>query len=256
MSAQRPEAAWLTSRPIAHRGLHDISKGIPENSLVAFERASRHGFPVEFDAQLTRDGNVVVIHDRNLQRMTGMDAAVVATDYEAITKLRLRDTDQSVPTLVEVLDLIKGAIPIVIEIKNFGSANTLEDKVLELLQTHDQEVAVVSFNPRSLKYFRRIAPEIPRGQNSGLFRTADLDGVKLNQITRLLLRFMLLNALSRPDFICYQLAGITSLPVTIRRRFGTPILTWTVKSRQDQASARPHVDNFFFEGFIPDVTAS
>lgn len=248
--------AWVTKRPIAHRGLHDLSQGIPENSLAAFERASKLGFPVELDVHLTRDGKVVVIHDNNLDRITGMKAAVEATDYDVLARLRLKDSDQRIPTLAEVLDLLSGNVPMVIEIKSANRTNDLEEKVLELVRSRDREVAIVSFNPISLKYFKEMAPDILRGQNSGLFRTGDLDSVELNYITRLALRSMLLNRLSRPAFISYQLEGISSLPVSVCRRLGIPVLAWTVRSPQDQERAREHADNIIFEGFIPETAIS
>jgi glycerophosphoryl diester phosphodiesterase len=247
----RNDMAWLISTPIAHRGLHGLDSGVPENSLAAFDAAASKGYPMELDVQLSRDGQVVVLHDTNLERMTGMNAAVRDTDYSAMSKLRLRDSDQHIPTLAEVLDLVSARVPIMVEVKSTGTVGELEQSVSSILSSSKQEAAIVSFNPLSLKYFRNKAPQLPRGQNSGLFVKSDVDEVNLNLATRIALQYMLLNSLSRPDFVSYQLEGASTLPVILRRKLGMPVLTWTAKSPDDEATARKYADNIIFENFIP-----
>lgn len=176
----RDDAKWLVTRPIAHRGLHDSDQGIPENSLASFDRASINGFPAELDVQLSNDGHVVVFHDTNLIRMTGMNAVVHETSYSVMSRLRLHESDERIPTLTEVLDLVDDRVPIIVEVKSAHAAGNLEGKVLKILRSRKQTAAIVSFNPRSLRYFRAMAPELPLGQNSGLFRKTDLEEVNLN----------------------------------------------------------------------------
>lgn len=138
-----------------------------------------------------------------------------------------------------------------IEIKSIGSVGDLERSVLAVLSDYEQEAAIVSFNPMSLRYFRNYAPQLPRGQNSGLFLKADLGDVNLSRLIKFALQYMLLNGLSRPHFVSYQLEGVSTFPVALRRKIGVPILTWPVKSTEDEARARKHADNIIFEGFVP-----
>ncbi len=249
----RSDAQWLLSRPIAHRGLHDVSQGVPENSLPAFDRASKNGWPIELDVQLTSDDHLVVLHDENLKRLTGHDGAVKSSDYATISKLQLDNTAERIPTLSDALDTVNGSVPVVVEIKNVDTVGQLEGMALDALRQYKGPAAVVSFNPFSLRYFRHMAPEFPRGQNAGLFRTSDMNGTKLNPVSKIALRYMLLNGVSRPDFISYQFTGIDSLPVGIRRAAGVPVLTWTVRSADDAERARKYADNIFFEHFMPTV---
>jgi len=247
----RDNAAWLITRPIAHRGLHDVSRGTPENSLAAFESAAVQGYPIELDVQLSKDGQVVVLHDPNLARMTGMDAVVGDTNFDVISKLRLAESDQHIPTLTEVLEVVNGRVPIMIEIKSTGSVGALEQGVLAALSEYRHEAAIVSFNPMSLRYFRKNAPQLPRGQISGLFIKADLGDIDLNLGVRFALQYMLLNGLSHPHFISYQLDGVSTFPVVLRRKVGMPIVTWPVKSTEDQRRAERYADNIIFEDFTP-----
>jgi glycerophosphoryl diester phosphodiesterase len=247
----KDSAVWLITRPIAHRGLHDAVGGVPENSLAAFDSAAVQGYPVELDVQLSKDGQIVVLHDPNLARMTGVDAAVKDTDYEVISKLRLAESDQHIPTLTEVLEIVNGRVPVMIEIKSTGSVGILEQSVLAALSDYQHETAIVSFNPMSLRYFRKNGPELPRGQISGLFLKADLGDVNLNLATRFALQYLLLNGFSRPHFISYQLDGASTFPVMLRRKAGMSIVTWPVKSAEEQDRAERYADNIIFENFTP-----
>jgi glycerophosphoryl diester phosphodiesterase len=249
----RPELDWIATRPIAHRGLHDPA--CPENSLAAFDRACRYGFPIELDVQLTADGEAAVVHDHDLMHVTGEPGLVRAMAYDQIRRARLFGTDQHVPTLDEVLDLVAGRVPVLVEIKNFGAVDGLEPRVLNAVRGYRGVVAVQSFNPMSMRYFRLRAPEIGRGQISGLFRDIDLDGARVSRVGRVLLRTMALNTLSQPDFIAYQLEGLPAAAVSLRRRLGLPVLVWTVRSPADEARARRYADNIIFEGFLPGAPA-
>lgn len=246
----RPELDWIATRPIAHRGLHDAS--CPENSLAAFERACRLGYPIELDVQLTADGEAAVVHDQDLVHVTGAPGLVRSMAYAQIRRARLFGTDQHVPTLAEVFELVDGRVPVLVEIKNFGAVDALEPRVLSAVRGYPGAAAIQSFNPMSVRYFRLQAPEILRGQISGLFRDIDLDGARVSRVGRVMLRSMALNGLSRPDFIVYQLEGLPAVAVSRRRRRGLPVLVWTVRSPADEQRARQFADNIIFEGYLPD----
>jgi glycerophosphoryl diester phosphodiesterase len=235
---------WLWTTPIAHRGLHDLDAGRPENSLAAFERACRAGFPIELDVRLTADGQAAVFHDRDLRRLTGEAGRVAAVPAARLTRLRLLGTGERVPLLQDALRLVAGRVPVLVEVKNEGRPGRLEARVLHVLAGYDGPVAVQSFNPLSLRFFRSAAPRYPRGQLGG--RLAGLDPAR-----RLLVRYLLGADLGRPGFVGYQWQALPALPVTVCRRLGLPVLAWTVCSEADRSHAMGLADNVIFEGFLP-----
>ena len=162
--------SWLLQHPIAHRGFHSGDQACPENSMKAFRKALQKGFAIELDVQLLSDGKVVVFHDENTKRMTGFNRKIGDCDSHRISKMRLLDSDQHIPLLKAVLDLVKGKVPLFIEIKNKGRVGMLEKALFDILESYDGRFAVQSFNPYSLQWFRINAPFILRGQLSGDFR--------------------------------------------------------------------------------------
>lgn len=153
--------SWLFSRPIAHRGLHGID--VPENSLLAFQKAIDARIPIEIDVRPIDDGTVVVFHDEKLTRMTDRDGYVCNLTKSDLEEIRLKNSDEKIPTFSEVLEFINGRTPLLIEIKNESKVGTLERNTLDLLSAYKGEFAVQAFNPYSLEFFKNNAPQIQRG---------------------------------------------------------------------------------------------
>ena len=240
-----PVPKWLVGTPIAHRGLHDESH--PENSLSAIDRAIRHGFPVEIDVQSSADSRAVVIHDWNLLRLTGLDARVKMSDSAQIAKLRLAGGGERIPLLEDVLDLIAGRQAVIIEIKNRKRPGALEPAVSKILRDYRGPVAIHSFNPFSLGWFRRNHPDLCRGQISCSFDTDDMADWK-----KVILAHYGMNWMSRPQFISHHWKQLPAVvPALLRRLLRMPLLTWTLRSAEEQNQALRHADNFFFEGYEP-----
>jgi glycerophosphoryl diester phosphodiesterase len=238
--------SWLRSTPIAHRGLHDLAAGRPENSLAAFEHACRQGFPIELDVRLTGDGRAAVIHDDDLLRLTGEPGKVSEVEAAKLAKLRLFGTDQRVPLLDETLEVVGGRVPVLIEIKNTGAPGQLEDRVAQLVRAYAGEVALQSFNPRTLWYLRDVASGRPRGQLGGALLESQLSSAQ-----RVLARSLVASLWSWPDFVGYELTAFPSRAARLCRRAQLPVLAWTVRSAADQQRARSFADNIIFEGFLP-----
>lgn len=237
--------SWLVETPIAHRGLHD--KTNPENSLGAFEKAVESGYAIELDVQLLSDDTAVVFHDDSLSRMTGNDGYIKFLTKEDLKVLKLSGTKEHIPTLEEVLKLVDGRTPLLIEIKNQFKVGKLEQKVIDLLKNYKGEFAVQSFNPYSLKYFKHHAPSILRGQLSGYFK-----GEKLSFLKKFVLKRMAFNkSVSEPNFISYD---ASTLPNRFVRKFKTlPLLAWTVRSKEEYMKVIKHCDNIIFENFVPEI---
>jgi glycerophosphoryl diester phosphodiesterase len=238
---------WLTDTPIAHRGLHDAAKGIPENSLAAFDAARARGFPIELDVRLSRDNHVMVFHDADLRRMTHDPHPVAAVEASVLRALRLGATQEHIPTLVDVLDLVGGAVPLFVEIKNESRIGPLEAATAALISAYQGPVAVMSFNPYSLGYFKTHAPGVPRGQLSGAFTQ---NGIPF--IHRFILKNLLMNRVSRPQFIGYDIRCLPFGRAERLRRRGTLLIAWTVRNARDEKKAKALCDNMIFEGFIPE----
>ncbi len=235
---------WITTSPIAHRGWHDGSTR-PENSISAIQAAIEQEIPIECDVRQLADGTVVVFHDRTLQRMTGASGLLVEQTLDTLKDLRLLNTDQTIPTLSEVLACVQSQVPILIEIKNEGMVGPLEEAVGDILATYSGNVAVQSFNPYSLEWFNLNAPQIWRGQLAGEFKNSSLPWYQA-----VILKNLWLNWASNPHFIAYELNALPNWPTAIARQvYQLPILAWTIRNQADQAKACQYADNYIFDRF-------
>ena len=243
---QTAKTKWLGSLPIAHRGLHTESAGRPENSLAAFAAAAQEGYGIELDVQLSADGQVVVFHDYDLSRMTGHQGRVGETRWEELKQLKLGESDQGIPLFSDLLALVGGRVPLLVEVKNEGKVGPLEQGVIDALKGYAGDFAVQSFNPFVVNYFYKHAPEMVRGQLSSNFM-----GENLALWKKFLLRNLLLNFVSRPTFIAYEYGALPGWFARRVRQKGLLLLTWTVRSPEESARARELFDNIIFEGFTP-----
>lgn len=245
-ATQADPPKWLKQTPVAHRGLHDIARGIPENSRAAFSAAVKNGFAIELDVRLTADGMPVVFHDAELDRLCGKPGIVSQMTLAALKQEKLLGTEEMVPSLHDVLDLVRGAVPLLIEIKKDKGepAGTLEAGVANLLQHYPGQVAVQSFSPRTVNWFARNAPQILRGQ---IASHPDSMGKDLPWHHRMILRWMLNNFYGDPAFLAYDVNDLPS-PLTARyRAAGKILLSWTIRTREQRARAAAHADNVIFE---------
>ncbi|WP_100404195.1 glycerophosphodiester phosphodiesterase family protein [Bacillus solitudinis] len=236
---------WLKTVPIAHRGFHTETS--PENSMPAFLRAVEEGFTIELDVRLTKDQQVVVFHDANLKRMTGLSKNVSECSYEEIQHLKLCYTKERIPLLEEVLEQINGKVPLLIEIKNKRRAGALERKTNELLQAYSGNYAIQSFNPFTLGWFKKNSPGVIRGLLVG-----DLTKEKtFSMKQKLLWNKWLFLKMSQPHFINYDLYSANYIPKFIRENTAIIRVCWTAVSKQEYQQALAEFDNVIFERFHP-----
>ncbi|MGE5354513.1 MAG: glycerophosphodiester phosphodiesterase family protein [Acidobacteriota bacterium] len=235
---------WLLNTPITHRGLHD-NISVPENSMEAFRRSVEAGYPIELDVRLLKDGYICVFHDIYLSRMTGEKGSILKKTSKDIRNIRLLGTDEHIPLLSEVLNLVNGKVPLLIEVKNRRGVGQLENRLLNLLSVYKGEYAIESFNPLVVKWFRDNAPGIIRGQLSGAF------GAARALSRRAFLRGHLFSRLCRPDFIAYDIRYLPAKRVNSFRLNGIPVIGYTAKSMEEYNNASFYCDNIIFEGFTP-----
>lgn len=236
--------SWISERAIAHRGLHNGSS-IPENSISAFATAIEQDHPIELDIQLLADGELAVFHDEDLERLTGKVGKIADQTLKTIHHFKLFGTKQYIPALDEALKFIGGRVPVLIEIKNKGEVGPLEQKLLETLAGYSGKFAIQSFNPFSLQYLKKHAPQIIRGQLSSSF---EREALPWHQT--MLLSNLLMNWASTPHFIAYELGALPTFPTTAQRRlFRVPLVAWTVRNAADREKASRYADNYIFDAF-------
>jgi glycerophosphoryl diester phosphodiesterase len=245
----------LMNRPIAHRGLHDRSKGVIENSHAAFSAAVTGGYGIECDVQLTRDGDAVVFHDYDLDRLTSQSGRVdsrTAAELKAMTLTSSRAKD-GVFSLSSMLDLVAGRVPIVIEIKSrFDGDLRLTRRVAEVLKSYaSHPVTIESFDPRVVAALRMMAPHIPRGYvGMAAYEYPDYESVPADE-KRAMAHLLHFNDM-QPDFISWNVKDLPhAAPFLCRSALGIPVSAWTVRTAEDVAKASAHADQIVFEGFIP-----
>ncbi len=236
--------SWLVERCIAHRGLHNDE--FPENSLGAFQNAIVNGYPIELDVHIISDETLVVFHDDSLSRMTGKDGYLKNLTKSDLENYHLADTEYTIPTFEEVLTLIDGKVPLLIEVKNTNKVGALETKLLEMLRAYKGEYAIESFNPYVLEWFKKNAPDILRGQLAGFFK-----GEKLAFIKRFALKRMVLNKIAKPDFIAYEASRLPNR--FVKKYKSLPLIAWTVRSQKEYMKVVQYCDNVIFENFEPKI---
>lgn len=250
-------AAFL-STPLAHRGYHDRALRRPENSLSAFRAAIVAGYGIELDVQLTADGQAMVFHDDQLDRMTGLPGAMVDHTAAELGSIRLLDSDDLIPTLAEVLAVIDGRVPLLIEIKDLfatmaPTSGRLEQATTRALKTYMGPVALMSFNPHCVAAVCRLAPQIPRGLATEYFDPdfcAPIPPKVCNHLREI------------PDydrtessFISHSAADLRYPRVAELKSQGAAILCWTIRTPEQEAKARQIADNITFEGYAAALPA-
>lgn len=247
--------AWLMARPVAHRGLHDRDAGRIENTLPAAEAAIARGLPVECDLQLTADGVPVVFHDDELDRLAEASGPVATRSLAALRAIPLRGTAARIPTLADFVATIAGRVPLFAEFKSrFDQDRRLEAAAAPLLAAYSGPLAVMSFDPDSVRTLGTLLPEVPRGLIADGYTDPEWDFIP--PLRRLALRHLASVPAIAPDFLAYAVYDLPAAGPAALRAAGMPLLTWTVRSEADRATAARCADQIIFEGFDPALTGT
>ncbi len=242
------DLTWIKEKLIAHRGLHTLDKKVPENSMLAIKKAVEKNYGVEFDINVLGDGNVVVFHDNNLKRLCGIDKDLIDLEYEDIKNLRILDTDEKIPLLKDVLKMVDGRVPLLIELKPKGDNRKLFDSFIEVIKDYKGVYAVHSFNPMVIYWFKKYHPEIIRGQITEFFRN-DLD---MKKITKFLMKRMFFNFFNKPDFINYGISDLPNKYCDHLHKKGMLIISYASRNQAEFDMVKKYYDNSVFEFFIPN----
>ena len=244
----KAQRAPFEHRLFAHRGLFSADQSVPENSLPAFLAAVEAGYGVELDVQLSKDKVVVVFHDDDLKRVCGVDARVDALTFDELQQLSLLNTAERIPTFTDVLAVLDGKIPAIVELKSGGDWKTLCEKTLALLTDYKGDYCVESFHPLLVRWFYRHAPQILRGQ---LSEAARYSGKYAPFYQAFLMSRLLTNVLTHPQFIAYRI-GPKCLSVRIAEAMGAMRVAWTARPADDHDILTKRNDAIIFEHYRPE----
>jgi glycerophosphoryl diester phosphodiesterase len=245
---------WLTARPIAHRGLHDRARGIIENMPGAAQAAVSGNFGIECDIQLTADGEAMVHHDDALGRLTEGTGALLGMTSGQLRAVKFKDTSERMMSLGDLCALVAGRAPLVIEVKShFDGDRKLVTRMSEVLAPYSGLVAGMSFDPDQVLALRETMPALPRGIIAErTYDEADWPEATLAQRQSMLhLRHAFR---TRPHFVAYWIDDLPApAPWIARNVFGLQLLTWTVRTPEQRATATRYADQMIFEGFLPET---
>jgi glycerophosphoryl diester phosphodiesterase len=231
--------SWLIAAPIAHRGLHDPSKRIYENTLSAMDAAAKSGFAMECDVQLSADGAAMVFHDANLERMCGLDQPVVDLTSSELARLPVLDSDDTVRTLRAMLSLVDGRTPVIVELKGVeGNNEALAEACLEAAQGYDGHIAFMSFSHEIIDHLRAQGCAYPLGLVAEGDDDEDFDTHRKAFDQNI-------------DFVSYDVKALPNAFVKEVKDRGMPVISWTVRDSEAADLTYEYADQITFEGFDP-----
>lgn len=236
---------WLTARPLAHRGLHDATVGVIENTPTAIRAAIEAGYGIEVDLQITADGEAVVYHDDALGRLTEGAGRLAEMTVTALKAVSFKATGDRIITLRELCALVAGRASLALELKSrFDGDLRLATHAAQILADYNGPAAVMSFDPDLIEAIRKAAPALTRG----IIAERRYDWGAFSPATKRRLAFLLHANRTRPQFVAYAVHDLPAFaPLIARNVFGLPLLTWTVRSERDRSIAARYADQIIFE---------
>lgn len=245
----KPDFRKFQQFDYAHRGLHNLEEGVPENSLAGFRLAEQNGYGMEFDLQLTKDKQVVVHHDATLKRSCGEDVAIANVTYEQLQKYRLFGAQERIPLFREVLDALNKITPLIIELKGYNDPAELCTLAMKELEGYGGLYCVESFDPRIVRWFRENRPDIVRGQLMCKFKKGD-EG--MSAVEAFFATHMLTNFHTRPNFEAYDIhtRDIPSMGLS-KGLMGMQEVSWTIRTEEEYLKAKSLHSLVIFEHIRP-----
>ena len=245
----KPDTKPFKNHLYAHRGLFDNESDAPENSMKAFKKAVDGGFGMEMDIQLTKDGQVVVFHDWSLKRMCGVEGKVCEYTFDELQQFSLLNSEEKIPLFTEVLKLVDGKVPLIIEYKIETPDASVCEVGNEILKDYKGVYCIESFNPFGVHWYKRHRKDVVRGQLSEEFLKNGYPKMPVYFIVANLLT----NFWTKPDFIAYNTLNYKNWSRRIcRYLYGSLAVTWTIKSQEQLDEMRKYFDMFIFDSFVPD----
>lgn len=233
---------WIKTEYFAHRGLHN--KVYPENTLGAFQNAVKHEFDIELDIRLSKDQQIVVYHDRNLQRLCGVNLNVEELSYEELQEYSINETSERISLLTDVLNKLPKETKYLIELKPVKNPRLFVSNFISLIKDYKITYAIHSFDPRIINQFRKQDDSIIRGQIASTFKGDSL-------FARLFVKDLHSNLITKPDFTNYNFKDLPRKKLDKLHRKGHMIISYVAKNEKNLNFVRDRYDNAVFENFIP-----
>lgn len=258
---QRPDYTEFKGKYFAHRGLHNMSPLLkemnspyychggkfPENSVSAIKRAVEEGYGIEFDVHLTKDHIPVVFHDDTLERLCGVTKHLKDFTFDELQQFHLYDTEESIPSLEEILTIVNGKVPLIIELKEENNAEELCTICNRYLSNYTGYYCIESFHPKVVRWYRIHRPDVIRGQLSEDFTKEKM------KPSYFLMSHLIGNCYGSPDFVAYNCKHYKELSRRICKTiYRSPAFAWTVRSQDELAQIQKHFDSYIFENFLPN----
>ena len=243
--------AWLTARPIAHRGLHDRAAGMIENMPAAMHAAIAGHYAIETDVQLTADHEAMVHHDDVLGRLNEGNAALTDLTSAQLKLVRFKDTTERMMTLGDLCAVVDGRVPLVIELKSRFDGNvSIVDRIATVLTTYRGPIALMSFDPDMVEAVRIRMPNVTRGivaeSDYGEANWPKLTEAQRHDMTAL--RHI---ARTEPHFVSYNVNDLPADDALHAKQNGCALITWTIRTEQQRMISERYADQMTFEGFRP-----
>lgn len=249
-AGRRPDDSALRGWLYAHRGLHDGNHQVAENSLEAFRRAVEAGYGMELDVQLTADDQLVVFHDQNLKRVCGVDVNLYTLTYDQLMTHRLPDGSK-IPLFSEVLRLVDGRAPMIVEVKYHHQVERIAAATLSALQAYTGPYCIESFHPLAVRYFKKHAPDVIRGE---LVYCGRWNRGETSRLEHFCMKHLLPLCLTRPHFIACSVPDDHTLGMWLMKHCFHPLLAaWTIRNQATLDSVKGVYDYPIFELFIPSA---
>ncbi len=242
----KPDMSAMEGYHYAHRGFFNNEGGVPENSLPAFAAAIDAGYAIELDVQLSSDGVAMVFHDASLSRMCGVNGNIWDYTLGELKAMKLMGTEETIPTLEEALALIGGQVPVLVEYKMDKVDDAVCEKGHELLKSYSGAYAIQCFHPLALMWYKKNAPDVPRGQLAQQFYK--VQKYRFDP-ARYAMTYLISNVLTRPDFISYKYSDASSVSLNLCRFMGAKTAAWTLRDPSHYEQVRGEFDFYIFDSF-------
>lgn len=237
---------FLKTWPIAHRGLHNYNNKIIENSIEAYQLAIKNKIAIELDITVLKDGTVVCFHDKNLERVTGINKFVYDVSYDDIKDVTLLNSNSIIPKFINVLNLVNNQVPLLVEIKSHKNYEQALPIIGEMISNYHGEIAIFSFSPKIVMWFKKHYPNIIRGQITSSFS----ENKKMIKPVKYLLKSMFFNRFTNPDFISYHSIDLPNKYADKAKNAGLTVISYTAFNYDEYLRVKNLYDNIVFEGFI------
>lgn len=237
------DLSFILNKTIAHRGLHDIDNKIYENSIEAFKRAIKKDYVIELDLHILKDNTIVVFHDNTLKRIFGIDNKIKDYTYEELSKIEING--YKICTFKEVLKLVNGKVPLIIEFKTDITDHSLERESMKILKNYKGKYVVQSFSPLIIKYFKDNYPEVIRGQLA-----CKTWSVKYNPFIKFLCSRLMFNKITKPDFVNISVTDYSMKELKKIKKKNKYVFGWVVREKDKYDYYSKYYDNLVCEKFL------